>query len=73
MTKLKIFSIYDSKAVAHITPFYLANEALAIRAVTQAVNDEKHQFHNQPEDYTLFLLGEFDIPESQNWKKRLCQ
>lgn len=58
--KLKIFSVFDDKASAFIPPFFLPNSAMAIRAFTQCVNDPSHQFGQNPGDYTLFELGEFD-------------
>lgn len=58
--KTKLFSIYDSKAKSYLTPFHQLNEALAIRAVTECVNDPTHPLSKNLGDYTLFELGEFD-------------
>lgn len=58
--KIEIFSVYDSKAEAYLTPFFLATKGLAIRSFTQAINDVKHQFAMYPADYTLFHLGTYD-------------
>ena len=58
--KLKIFSIYDLKAVAFITPFYCPNAALAKRGFQNARQDPAHAFHRNPTDYTLHELGEWD-------------
>lgn len=58
--KLSIFSIFDSKADAYINPFFLPNQALAMRAFADCVNSESHQFGMNPHDYTLFLVGSFD-------------
>lgn len=58
--KLKIFSIFDSKAKAFLPPFFLPEPEVAIRTFTNAANDKKHAFGANPADYTLFLLGEFD-------------
>ena len=55
-----IFTVRDSKAAAYLPPFFMFNEAMAIRAIQDAVNDEKHQFHLHPEDYHLFRIGVFD-------------
>lgn len=72
--KLQIFAVYDSKAEAYLTPFFLHNIALAIRTFTDCVNDPDHPWGKHPEDYTLFHLGTFydanagieshDVPES---------
>ncbi|AXL14764.1 nonstructural protein [Microviridae sp.] len=55
--KLKIFTIYDQKAHAYITPFFLPEEAMAIRTFGDCCNDKSHQFGRHPEDYTLFNIG----------------
>lgn len=57
--KLGIFCVHDSKAGAHISPFFLPNEAMALRTFTDCVNSDSHQFGANPADYTLFSLGEF--------------
>ena len=55
--KQKIFSIYDSKANAYLTPFFLHQDAMAIRVFTDCINSDSHQFGKHPSDYTLFSLG----------------
>lgn len=57
--KLKIFTIYDQKAKAYITPFFLPEEGMAIRTFSDCVNDKDHQFGKHPQDYTLFNIGAF--------------
>lgn len=56
----KMFAAYDSAAKAYLSPFQLPREEMAIRAFTDVVNSANHDFANHPEDYALFLLGEFD-------------
>ena len=58
--KLKVFSVYDSKAEAYLPPFFLPQSAMAIRTFSDCANSMDHQFGRHPEDYTLFLLGEWD-------------
>ena len=58
--KHKIFSIYDTKAEAYLPPFFVHQEALALRAFSDAVNTEGHQFNMHPGDYTLFNIGAWD-------------
>jgi len=53
----KIFTIYDSKAQAYLTPFFLHEDGMAIRVFADCVNDKNHQFGKHPEDYTLFNIG----------------
>lgn len=58
--KQKIFAIYDSKAEAYLTPFFLPAIGMAVRAITDCANNPEHQFGQNPDDYTLFQIGEFD-------------
>jgi len=57
---LEAFSIFDLKARAFITPFFLQNADVAIRAIGEAVNDPTHAFGKHPEDYVLYRVGGFD-------------
>jgi len=58
--KHQVFSIYDQKASAFITPFFMPENEMAIRIFSDAVNDPVHQFGKHPSDYTLFNIGEYD-------------
>jgi len=58
--KLQMFSIYDEKAKSYIPPFFLHNEAMAIRSFCDCVNDAGHAFNRNPGDYTLFHLAQFN-------------
>lgn len=58
--KLRIFTVYDQVAKAHLPPFFLPQEGQAIRTFTDMVNNPEHQFGQHPEDYTLTELGVFD-------------
>lgn len=57
---LQMFSIFDSKAEAYQTPYYVLNEALAVRPVQDAANNGEHPIGRNPADYTLFHVGAFD-------------
>ena len=56
----KIFSIRDNKAGAFMQPFYMPNQAMAIRAISDCVSDQNHMFNKHAMDYDLYYLGEFD-------------
>lgn len=62
--KFRIFSIFDGKAKAYMTPFFLPEKGQAIRAFMDEVNSDsvcgKH-----PEDFTLFCIGSFDSSSGQ--------
>lgn len=59
--KLKIFSVYDSKAKAFITPFFTATVDVALRSFGEAANDPNSMFARHPGDYTLMEIGDFLI------------
>lgn len=54
-----VYSIYDSKAEAFITPWFAQTPAVAMRQFIAAAND-KGDFNRFAEDYTLFELGKWD-------------
>ena len=58
--KHKVFTVYDAKIEAYMSPFLMATKAQAIRTFGDTVNDEKNQRNKHPEDYTLFEIGEYD-------------
>jgi len=55
-----IFAIYDAKAEAFITPFFLPTRAMAVRSFETAVNDPNSMICKYALDYSLFELGTFD-------------
>ena len=56
----QVFTVYDGKAEAYLTPFYFTTVGLAIRTFADSVSDRQHMFNKHPEDYTLFRVGAFD-------------
>jgi len=58
--KLKMYSVYDTKAEAYGTPFFMGSRGMAIRAFSDLVNDPKSFVFKHPSDYILFECGEFD-------------
>ena len=58
--KLKVFSIYDSKAEAYKQPFFMATKGEAVRGILEVLDRPDHLFAKYPADYTLFELGEYD-------------
>lgn len=56
----KVFSIYDAKAEAFLPPWILPKRAQAIRIFTDCINSDDHQFGQNPADYTLFCIAEWD-------------
>jgi len=57
---MKVCAIYDAKAEAWLTPLFFQAVGQALRSFGDAVNQNDSDFGKHPEDYTLFLLGDFD-------------
>lgn len=57
---LKTFSVYDSKAMAYLQPFFSESVGSAIRAFGDAANDPNVPFNKHPGDYQLYEIGTFD-------------
>ncbi len=57
--KFLIFTVYDEKAKAFLTPFFLPEKGMAVRVFKDCINSDDHQFGKHPHDYTLFCLGEW--------------
>lgn len=58
--RLKVFSVYDSKAKVFNIPFLFPIAALAVRGFTSAVSDPRSSLNKFPDDFVLFEIGEFD-------------
>lgn len=56
---LKVYTLYDAKAGAYLTPFFLPNDQMAIRQFASIIGGESliGQF---PQDYTLYGIGEYN-------------
>lgn len=57
---IKIFSIFDSKAKAYLSPFCMPSAAHAVRGVSETMMQPSSIFSDYPEDFTLFEIGTFD-------------
>lgn len=55
-----IYSIFDKTAKQFGLPFFQINDETAIRMFSNLVNDKDSMLNKNPDDYTLFRLGEFD-------------
>ena len=58
--KLKIFTIYDTKAEAYLQPFFMGTKGQAIRAFQTSIEDPKTNFAKYPADFYLYLVGEYE-------------
>lgn len=55
-----IFSIFDSKSMLFSRPIATTNEATAKRLCAASLADPQSDYHRNPEDFSLFVLGTFD-------------
>lgn len=58
MLKLRLYSIYDSKAEQFSPPQVYHNDMLALRAFEGIVNDDKMLIKKYPEDFSLYYVGD---------------
>lgn len=59
-----VFTIYDSKAEAYLSPFTANTVGLAERMFSDMVNQPGHTFNLHPEDYTLYRIGTYDTSDA---------
>lgn len=58
--KLEIFTIYDNKSETYFQPFYMLNQAMALRQFADMSNDENSNIQKHPEDYSLWHIGSWN-------------
>lgn len=64
--KYKVYTVYDSKVESYSNSLWLfKNKGEAIRSFTDAVNDAKTVFHQHPEDYVFFEIGDYNIDNAE--------
>lgn len=57
----KVFGVRDAKAVAFLQPFFSNSTGAAVRAFSDAVNEDgKSMIAKHPEDYNLYELADFN-------------
>lgn len=60
--KKGLYSLFDKKIQAYMTPMVSEHEGSLVRGVQDAVNSgEKSDISNHPEDFDLYKLGEVDL------------
>jgi len=55
-----MFTVYDVKVGAYMTPFFMKSKGEAIRAFTETSRDTTTQIGKYPSDFTLFELGSYN-------------
>ncbi len=56
----RIFTVYDEKTEAYLSPFFAMTAGEAERKFSDAVNDPSSMFNKHAADFTLFMIGTFD-------------
>lgn len=57
---MKIFAVYDEKAKIFGTPQFMLTEAVAVRTITDLVQDQQSMLAKHPKDYSLYQVGTYD-------------
>ncbi|AXH73210.1 MAG: nonstructural protein [Microviridae sp.] len=57
---LHVYSIFDMKASYFSAPFFMAHDALAMRAASDLAQDTSSAPGRHPADFALMKLGSFD-------------
>lgn len=63
--RLYVFSVRDIKADSFGQPFYSTSKGQAVRSFSDEVNRaaQDNLLYQHPEDFELFILGEFDTDD----------
>lgn len=57
---LKIYAVYDKKAMVYAPPFFVNTAIEAVRAFGELVADGRSTVAKYPSDFALYCLGDFD-------------
>lgn len=57
---MKVYSIYDNKALTWGQPYFAQNKHTALRSFSDAVNNPESPFGQHPGDYVLYEIGTWD-------------
>lgn len=63
--KLVAYCVFDSAAGAYARPFFVQNDAVAVRTFKDICGDESHPVGAHPEHYSLVRVGQFDDGKGQ--------
>lgn len=60
VARLQAFSVYDEKAQSYNLPFFYPQINLAVRALTDSLQNPDSIVARHPEDFTLYHIGTFN-------------
>lgn len=67
----QVYAIFDSVANMYNKPFHQVNEAVALRTCKDLANDPNSEIAKNPDNYSLFHLGEYDDATAE-FKLKAC-
>jgi hypothetical protein len=53
--------VLDIKSGVYNQPYFLVNDAVAIRQFQMIISNEESMISKYPEDFRLYCIGEFDM------------
>lgn len=56
----KIYTVFDTKVGAYMTPWVSRSKGEAIRSITNELDNPNSILSKHPEDFVLFEIAEFD-------------
>lgn len=57
---MKVYSVYDEKALVYGLPTCFSTDGLALRAFADLVQNPNSNVHKYPGDFKLYRIGEFN-------------
>lgn len=57
---LRAYTLHDVKALNYSPPFFVNNDALAIRMLTDLVNDRNTSVGRHPGDFKMYCVGTYE-------------
>lgn len=61
----KLIAIYDSKSETYMRPATAKTKGEALRSFITEANNSKSKLNMYPEDFSLWIIGEFDDSSGQ--------
>lgn len=62
--ELKVYAIYDEKALVYGVPFFTSTDGLATRMFCDLVSDSNSSVFKHPTDFKLYCIGSFNSADA---------
>lgn len=56
----RVYAVYDNVGLVFTQPMFLTNDDVAMRIMKNCVNSPEHQYHLNPDSYSLYYIGTYD-------------